>query len=131
MPCALLLLAPLLAVPAQEQDRRREYYEDGALKAVYKIDSDGVRDGWYREYWPDGEDKVRAVYDRGVLDGRYRAWHEDGTPRLETRYSDGEPDGDWEEWWPDGTAPGGRTVDVDLEDVTIVAALHTENGVSA
>jgi ABC-2 type transport system ATP-binding protein len=47
-------------------------------------------------------------------------------PDMSWRHADG-----YREWWPDGTAPGGQTVDVDLEDVTIVAALHTENGVDA
>lgn len=42
---------------------------------------------------------------------------------MSWRHADG-----YREWWPDGTAPDGRAVDVDLEDVTIVAALHTENG---
>jgi ABC-2 type transport system ATP-binding protein len=47
-------------------------------------------------------------------------------PEMSWRHADG-----YREWWPDGTVPTGHTVDVDLEDVTIVAALHTENGVSA
>jgi len=100
---AAALLCTLAALSAQDDGRQREYYEDGALKAEYKVDPDGTKDGWYREYWPDGEGKVKAVYDRGVLDGRYRSWHADGTPHIETKYVEGAPDGDWQEWWPDGT----------------------------
>lgn len=53
------------------------------------------------------------------------------TPRpvrqeMSWRHADG-----YREWWPDGTAPGGRTVDLDLEDVAIVAALQAENGANA
>jgi ABC-2 type transport system ATP-binding protein len=45
-------------------------------------------------------------------------------PAMSWRYADG-----FREWWPLASPNGDAPVDVDLEDVTIVAALHAENGV--
>lgn len=96
------LLAALLAL-APAGEKRQEFYEDGKLHKEYVVNANEQKHGLYREYWPDGSDKVKTIYKVDQLHGKYESWHQDGSEHVQTKYERGEPDGDWEENWPGGT----------------------------
>lgn len=90
-----LLLAALAAVSLA--DVVEETYPDGALKARYAVDADGMRLGGYTEYFPSGKVKVRAQYRFGRLHGFYSTFHENGQMRVSCTYRDGRVEGKWTE----------------------------------
>lgn len=99
----LLLLTAVLAL-APLGEKRQEFYPDGTLKAEYIVNANEQKHGRYREYWPDGADKITTLYKVDRIDGKFESWHQDGSPDVMARYRKGELDGDWTQGWPGGIA---------------------------
>jgi antitoxin component YwqK of YwqJK toxin-antitoxin module len=86
---------------------RREYSEDGQVVAGYIfksgqvigegiIDDEGLRDGAWREYYPNGAVKSEGNYNKGKRIGQWKFYHPNGQLEQIGSYNkDGKEDGTW------------------------------------
>lgn len=88
----LLALALLAPVPGQE--KQKEHYDNGKLKAEYSVDKDGKKHGRYTEFFESGKKKISAEYDHGDLSGDFWEYHEGGKLFGKKAFSKGKPTGD-------------------------------------
>lgn len=79
-----------------------ETFPDGTKKAVYTVAADGVRNGPFEEYYPDGKLKVQGTYRRGKLNGPYKEHHPGGRIKIRTAYFEGELVGTYVEFAGNG-----------------------------
>jgi len=63
----------------------------------YKM-TNGARNGYYREWYPDGSAKIKGRYLNGKRNGPMTYWHDNGEKYKDVKYKDGKPDGKWIEW---------------------------------
>lgn len=56
----------------------KRHYPNGALEAVVKYDSKGIRNGRYKTYWPNGKLRETGVYKNGRLVGVQKLYSIDG-----------------------------------------------------
>lgn len=47
--------------------KENDFYSNGKIKSEYYLNSDGERDGSYKEYYPNGKLKINHLYENGVL----------------------------------------------------------------
>ncbi len=94
--------APLEPAPSPKQREQVETYPDGQKKAVYTITPEGVKNGPFKEYYPDGKSKVQATYRQGKLHGPYKAFYPTGKLQIRAIYRDGQYYGEVEEFTEDG-----------------------------
>lgn len=105
---AFLVFLPLCAAgPAAEKAKEREKeqvetYPDGKQKSVYGVTADGVRNGFFKEFYPDGKLKTQGAYRQGELNGPYRTFHPNGKIKLKAEFRAGEFHGVFEEFGEDG-----------------------------
>ena len=59
-------------------------------------DNHFVADGFYREFYPNGEKFVEGQYKNGRQDGNWTYWHDNGKVQRKVNYNNGQPDGSWE-----------------------------------
>jgi antitoxin component YwqK of YwqJK toxin-antitoxin module len=89
-----------------------EKYSDGKLHIERQIakysDNHFVADGFYHEYYPNGQKFVDGQYKSGRQDGEWTYWHENGTLNRKVTYKDGQPDGSWEVHRADGSLAASR-----------------------
>ncbi|HEY4234878.1 MAG TPA: toxin-antitoxin system YwqK family antitoxin [Lacipirellulaceae bacterium] len=82
-------------------------YPDGKLLVERQIakysDNHFVADGFYREYYANGQKFVEGQYKSGRQDGQWTYWHENGTQNRQVTFKDGMPDGSWEVHRADGS----------------------------
>ncbi|QBI52222.1 toxin-antitoxin system YwqK family antitoxin [Streptomonospora litoralis] len=62
--------------------------------------------GEIAEVLDSGEMVALSTYAQGVEDGPWQRWYPDGTKRVEGRYRDGAAVGVWREWHPSGVLAG-------------------------
>jgi uncharacterized protein len=108
---AIVMNAPELA----KLDVKTGYYDDGHVKftATYK---DGVAEGIYREFSPEGKVVNSKIYVEGVLTGEgiidttgkmqgpWKEYHPNGQLKSKGEYVNGKRIGDWEFYHPNGKA---------------------------
>jgi hypothetical protein len=63
---------------------------------------DGVRDGWARAWYGNGQLSYERLYLRGKEDGEHRGWWPDGRVRFLYHYRDGLIEGTAREWFANG-----------------------------
>ncbi len=100
----------------------RTYYPDGQLHTegfrYETFDSLGRpiqgfvnRLGEYREYlldslnveyWPNGQRRMSALFNKGVQEGPYREWHENGQLAVSCAYREDEKHGLWQAYYSTG-----------------------------
>lgn len=68
-----------------------------------------VADGYYREYYPNGQLFVEGTYKDGRQEGAWTYWYDDGTENRQVTYKNGKPDGAWESYRADGTLAAVRS----------------------
>ena len=54
----------------------KTYYRNKALKAEYQTDKFGEKDGFYKEYYPNGKYKFEFIYRKGLLEGQQKNYYE-------------------------------------------------------
>jgi antitoxin component YwqK of YwqJK toxin-antitoxin module len=88
-------------------------FSDGKLHVERQIakysDNHYVADGFYREYYPNGQKFVEGQYKAGHQDGDWTYWHENGTVNRKLTYKDGQPDGSWDVHRADGSLMATRS----------------------
>lgn len=107
--------------------KMEEKYEDGKVKAVYYLDSEGLYHGAYKRYYPSGQLLEEASYvknaltgkrvlyyasgqieieehynQQGLMEGPYKAYYEDGTLKLEKVYLNNQITGILKVYYPSG-----------------------------
>jgi len=58
--------------------------------------------GVWTEWYPSGNKKTEAQYDRGVPVGKITWWYENGQEQAEGEYEGGQKNGTWITWHPNG-----------------------------
>jgi antitoxin component YwqK of YwqJK toxin-antitoxin module len=98
------------AAPASSMVERivqSDKYADGKVHVERQIakysDNHFVADGFYREYYPNGQKFVEGQYKAGHQDGDWTYWHENGTVNRKLTFKEGQPDGSWEVHRADGS----------------------------
>jgi antitoxin component YwqK of YwqJK toxin-antitoxin module len=93
---------------------RREYDEEGNIVKGYLFhngkvvgegitDEEGLRDGPWKEYYPNGAIKSVGTYDKGKRVGEWKFYHPDGQLEQIGSYNkDGKLDGTWTWYYADG-----------------------------
>jgi antitoxin component YwqK of YwqJK toxin-antitoxin module len=55
-----------------------------------------VADGFYREFFPNGQKFAEGQYKNGKQQGEWTYWHENGQVCRKVNYQDGQPNGSWD-----------------------------------
>src|SRR5258708_21163879 len=84
--CTLFLAAATHLSAAKDQTKT-ESYSDGKPHYVYSVDSDGRKNGEFRELAADGRLLVLATYAKDDLNGAYRSFFPDGKPKVAATYA--------------------------------------------
>jgi antitoxin component YwqK of YwqJK toxin-antitoxin module len=88
-------------------------FPDGKLRIERQVakysDNHYVADGFYREYYPNGQKFVDGQYKGGRPDGQWTYWYDNGTQNRQITFKDGQPDGSWEVHRADGTLMAARS----------------------
>ena len=93
---------------------RREYAADGTIEAGYIfqqgtvigegiIDEEGIKDGPWKEYFPNGALKSIGLYKKGKRQGEWKFYYPNGQMEQIGAYNnDGKEDGIWTWYFPTG-----------------------------
>ncbi len=95
---ALVLSAPLCA----QTEEKIETWDTGGLKAQYGVDAKGRRSGLCKEYFRDGILAVESHYKDGLLDGPFTSYLPNGKRGIVTTYLNGKIEGNLNETRADG-----------------------------
>lgn len=79
----------------------RQYYSNMQVRCE-GASVDGLRQGRWVYYHPDGNLQAEATYVAGLEEGPYRVYRENGAPYYIGQYKDGVPTGTWEVYDPEG-----------------------------
>ncbi len=75
-------------------------YPNGKIRYEREIarysDDRFVADGFYREFYPNGEKFAEGRYKSGHQEGKWTYWYDNGQEQRTITYKDGQPDGGWE-----------------------------------
>lgn len=94
--------------PASRVEKRVDSakYDDGKVRYEREIvrysDNHFVADGYYREFYPNGQKFAEGQYKDGRQDGAWTYWYDDGKVNRKANYKDGQPDGSWEVYNAEG-----------------------------
>ena len=75
--------------------------ETGNKILGYKM-VDGLKNGLYQEWYPDGKPKSKGKYLNHTQVGDWTYWHENGQKKSEGNYKTGKRDGSYTEWYKNG-----------------------------
>jgi antitoxin component YwqK of YwqJK toxin-antitoxin module len=82
-------------------------YPDGKIRVERRIAkySDGHResDGFYREFYPNGQKFIEGNYRQGKQHGEWSYYYENGQLQRKSTYQDGRLHGQWDRFRADGT----------------------------
>jgi len=93
---------------------RREYDESGKIKKAYIfkegiitgegiMNDKGIKEGAWKEYFPDGKLRAEGLYDDGNRTGEWKFFHRNGSVEQIGHYNrDGRPDGLWQWFFASG-----------------------------
>ena len=101
--CTLILAAATHLSAAKDQ-AKTEFYSDGKPHYVYSVDSEGRKNGDFRELAADGRLLVSATYATDDLHGAYRSFFPDGRPKIVATYAGGKLSGKYREFSASGEA---------------------------
>lgn len=79
----------------------RQYYSNMQVRCEGTT-VDGLREGRWVYYHPDGHLQAEATYAAGLEEGPYRVYRDNGAPYYIGQYADGVPTGTWEVYDPEG-----------------------------
>ena len=110
----IFLDEPETPPPAALVEKRvdTDKYPNGKIRYERQIahysDNHFVADGFYREFYPNGEKFVEGQYKDGRQDGEWTYYHDNGKVQRTVNYTNGQPDGSWEVFNADGTVVAKR-----------------------
>ncbi len=65
------------------------YFDSGQLNLSYTYNDSGKLNGWYHEYFKNGQMKSSIFYNNGEFDGEYKKWNANGDILKDHRYVNG------------------------------------------
>jgi antitoxin component YwqK of YwqJK toxin-antitoxin module len=110
----ILLDEPETPPPASLVEKRvdKDNYANGKLRYEREIarysDDHFVADGFYHEFYPNGEKFAEGQYKDGHQDGAWTYYHENGKVQRTVNYVKGQPDGSWDVLNADGAVVAKR-----------------------
>jgi antitoxin component YwqK of YwqJK toxin-antitoxin module len=88
-------------------------YADGKVRVEREIarysDNRFVADGFYREFFPNGEKFAEGQYKNGRQHGEWTYWYDNGQVCRKVTYREGQPDGSWDVHSADGAVIAKRS----------------------
>lgn len=78
-------------------------YTSGNVLLSEQTYKDGVKEGPWSVYHPNGELQKEGEIRNGLEHGRYREWYPNGQLKYEYQYDAGKKVGKWLSWYEDGT----------------------------
>lgn len=123
----IFLDEPETPPPAALVEKRvdNDKYPDGKVRYEREIarysDDRFVADGFYREFYPNGEKFAEGQYKNGHQDGAWTYWHDNGQVQRTVTYKEGQPDGSWEVHGADGAVVAKRGYKDGKRDGTWIA----------
>lgn len=97
----IFLDEPETPPPASQVEKRvdSDKYADGKLRYEREIirfsDNHFVADGFYREFYPNGQKFAEGQYKNGRQEGTWTYWYDNGKENRKATYKNGQPDGSW------------------------------------
>lgn len=122
----ILLDEPEAPPPASlvEKQVNKDQFANGKLRYEREIarysDDRFVADGFYREFYPNGEEFIEGQYKNGHREGTWTYFLEDGKVQRTVNYKRGQPDGSWEIHNADGAVVAKRSFKSGKRDGTWV-----------
>lgn len=80
-----------------EQGYWKEFYDDGQLKAEGNY-TDGKKDGYWKFYYRDGSIEEEGNFVKGTAEGAWKWYHENGEVLREETYKNGKENGEIKEY---------------------------------
>lgn len=79
----------------QFEGELKTYYKEpaGRLKETIFL-TNGVEDGAYKQYYPDGKIQTEGIYTNGLKEGEFKEYHPNGALSAEGKYLDDIEDGE-------------------------------------
>lgn len=74
----------------------------GILLAEAPINKNNILNGYYVNWWPNGNLRRVIYYDNGKRHGKYMTYFHTGLPAIEGEYLNDKPIGTWKTYKPDG-----------------------------
>ncbi len=84
------------------------YYDEDegrGLKEDYEVKWEGntpVKDGYYKDYYPNGQLASEVTYKNGEKEGEEKSWHDNGQQETISYYINGRKEGEYKEWLDNG-----------------------------
>lgn len=89
----ILVSASLCVVSCSPEKKHREYYADGTLRLEHGLTDNGIPDGDYLEFYPDGKKKVESPLKNGVMEGLRKDFYPNGLIKRTVSYKNNFPAG--------------------------------------
>lgn len=88
----VLALVSLSFVACKERETQVEYWDDAKNKRKYVFEVDketGLKDGFYKEYWKNGNMRLEGSYKDGQKHGTFKQYLSNGQLWFENNYKEG------------------------------------------
>jgi len=83
---------------------KKEYYEDGSIKAIMAVNEEGILDGEVRQFYPSGKIINKTFFRDGIRIGKNIVYYENTNIKIEENYnSNGRLEGEFKEYFEDGS----------------------------
>ena len=80
-----------------------QFYNDIGKLRVSANYKNGVLDGEFKAYYPNGNLQGEVIYKNGEMNGEYKEYNENKSIRLSGNYKNNLQDGEWKSYLEDGT----------------------------
>ena len=94
----LLFVMWMCAGSCVHKELRKEYYDDGKIKAICPYNNAGVIDGVVTTYYPSGKIQSRETYINNVKEGISKAYYESGKLKATVNFKDGKLGGKFKKY---------------------------------
>lgn len=81
----------------------KQYYSDTGKLRVSGNYKNGVLEGEFKAYYPNGNLQGEIIYKNGEMNGDFKEYHENKNKRLSGSYKNNLQDGEWKSYLEDGT----------------------------
>jgi antitoxin component YwqK of YwqJK toxin-antitoxin module len=79
------------------------YFEDGKIQEEVNYDDQGLMDGVWKVWYPNGTLFIESYFKNGERNGMTREWYDNGKIQHESNYENGEIKGVARNWSEKGT----------------------------
>jgi antitoxin component YwqK of YwqJK toxin-antitoxin module len=88
--------------PIEPHGIETTYYPDSKMIEEKTTYINGIKNGLYEKYYPNGQLYIKANYKNRRLDGLYQKFYQNGKLEFEKNYVDGKFDGPYIQWHDNG-----------------------------